>query len=112
MSESEVKEYLAKPCNYDVVNELYIYLRNDRRIVNSMNRELGEFAKKKIKEKKFNKVLFVQAVKLSVDKWLKDPYFKREYGVYLPNSISIIDKYHTAYMIARYILFDFFRISL
>lgn len=112
MTESEVKQYLEKSCNYDLVNELYIYLRNDRRIVNSMNRELIDFANKKIKAKNFNKILFVQAVKLSIDKWLKDPYFKKEYGVYLPKTISNVDKYHTAYLIARYICYDFFRISL
>lgn len=111
MTEKEIKDYLKKPYNYELMDELYIYLRNDRKVTNSMNRELTDYASKRIKQKDFNKVLFVQAVKLSIDKYISTPYFKKEYGEYLPQKIDLPTKYQCARQIANYILYDFFRIK-
>lgn len=99
MTRQEVLNNLEKNYNEDLVNELYIYLRNDRRICNSMNRSLGEFVTSKLKKNNFDKVLFIQAVKLEIDK-------------HLPSQIDSGTKYQLAKIIASYILYDFFRIKL
>lgn len=112
MTRQEVLNNLEKNYNEDLVNELYIYLRNDRRICNSMNRSLGEFVTSKLKKNNFDKVLFIQAVKLEIDKHLSSSYFKKEYGEYLPSQIDSGTKYQLAKIIASYIFYDFFRIKL
>lgn len=112
MTKQEVLNNLKKNYNEDLVDELYIYLRNDRRICNSMNRTLGEFVSNKLKNDNFDKVLFIQAVKLEIDKHLSSSYFKQEYGEYIPSRIDSGTKYQLAKIIASYILYDFFRIVL
>lgn len=111
MTEKEILNYLKKPCDENFVDEVYIYLRNDRQIWTSMNRNLVEFAKKKIKNKTFNKVLFIQAVKLEIDKWVASSYFKSEYGQYLSRNVDTVTRYYVAKQIASYILYDYFRIN-
>lgn len=112
MTEKEVLSYFKKPCDEGFVDEVYIYLRNDRRIWNSMVKSLVEFAHRKINNKTFNKILFIQAVKLEIDKWLLSSYFKSEYGQYLSRKVDTVTRYYVARQIASSILYDWFRIKL
>lgn len=111
MTVEEVKKELNKPFDSFMVDTLYIYLRNDRLICNNMNRELVDFANKKRKEKKYDSVLFIQAVKLNIDSVLKSPYWKKNYSKYFDRQPTKADIYQTAKIIAHYIEYDFFGIG-
>lgn len=112
MTKQEILNYLNKSYDEGLVDELYIYLRNDRLICNSMNRTLVDFVNRKMKKNNFDKILFIQAVKLEIDKHLSSSYFKKEYGEYLPNRIDSTTKYQLAKYIASYILYNYFGINL
>lgn len=109
MTVEEINKELKKPFNPSVVDELYIYLRNDSKICNNMNRELVEFGNKKIKSKQYNSTLFVQAVKLNIDNVLRTEYWQRNYAQYFDKKPSKADIYQVAKCIANYIEYDFFR---
>lgn len=112
VTEKQIIEKLKQPYDEDLANEVYIYLRNDSRICNSMNRTLVDFINAKKKQKKFNPVLFIQAVYNVVNNFLSSYSFLKEYGEYLPKNIPTNVRYQVSVMIARYVLYDFYHISL
>ena len=112
MTKQQILNYLKRSCDEGFVDEVYIYLRNDRKIWSSMKKNLIEFAQRKMKNKTFDKVLFIQAVKLEIDKWVSSSYFKYEYGQYLSGKVDTVTRYYVAKQVASYILYDWFGISL
>ena len=111
MTIEEIYKQLKKPFNSYIVDELYIYLRHDSRICNTMNRELVEFGQSKIKQKKYDSVLFIQAVKLNIDKVLMTDYWKLNYAQYFDKKPSQAEIYQVAKKIAHYVEYDFFGIG-
>lgn len=53
VTEKQIIDKLKQPYDEDLANEVYIYLRNDSRICNSMNRTLVDFVNAKKETEKF-----------------------------------------------------------
>ena len=106
MTELEIKKYLKQPYNAETSHLLYIYLRNDSKYYRNYFLPSVEYARKRKAKKDYNSVLFIQQVYNTIEKVLREPYFKKEYYD-LPLKIDISTKYHVAKDIARYIESDY-----
>lgn len=104
MTENEIKKYLQMRYDREIVDSLNIYFRNDRKFYFDYLRNCADYAKKRIAKGDFNKILFIQNVKITIDNFLRSPYCKKEYNRYLPVRIGLSELYHLAEDLSKYIL--------
>lgn len=106
MTELDVKKYLKSSYDSHVAHLLHLYLMNDYSYYQQSFLPAVEYAKRKIKKGDYNSILFVQCIKLGIDKTLGNYYFRKTYYD-LPEKIDLATRYHVADEIARYIEYDY-----
>ena len=105
MTELDIKNYLKSSYDSHISHLLRLYLMNDYSYYQQFFLPSVEYAKRKIKKGDYNSILFVQCIKLGIDKTLGN-YFRKTYYD-LPKKIDLATRYHVADEIARHIECDF-----
>ena len=105
MTEKEILNYLKKPYDKDLVDTLWIYLKNDKTFYLDYFLPCVDTARKFVKDKKFNPILLIQRVYLAVNSALKDKRIVFQY-VDLPETFSTTVKYQVSQSFAKIIVSD------
>lgn len=105
MTEKDVLDMLKKPYDMDLVDTIWIYLKNEKIFYQDYFLPCVDTARKFVKDKKFNPILFIQRVYLAVDSALKNQKIMRFYDD-LSKSISTSVKYQVAQVFAKSIVSD------